>query len=405
MSEQLVAAHPSSRPYLSGSQECPRLFGEVQEKLGIGGFVSWEPQDFMVHELPKYWPSGEGEHCMALILKVGKTTEEAIHTIAESSGISRQDIGYAGRKDKQALTTQWVTAPCKPEQLFSRDEDVHIIKALSHRQKMRLGHNHGNLFSIRISDLAKNSDLDLEIARLRKGIPNYFGTQRFGKAWYTKKPTADYSPPLSVNGQILQDPDNLARDNVDRALQFLERSIHSPRKRPAGKQKRDFKLALSALQSALFNLWIGERIHDGLVDCVIEGDVCRKREGGTFYSTDPELDTLRLQNGEIDVLGPMFGPKLFPAQGYALERELSLYKRWGLDEEQRNALGKFWRGDRRPTLLVPQNVNFIETRDTGQRDLRLSFILPSGSFATTLLGSLIDPNRESFQRGDSKCRG
>lgn len=399
MSEQLVAAHPSSRPYLPGSQECPRLLAGGQENMGIGGVVSWAAQDFMVHELPKYWPSGEGEHCMALILKVGKTTEEAIRTIAESSGISSQDMGYAGRKDKQALTTQWVTAPCRPEQLISTDENIHIIKAVSHRQKMKLGHNYGNLFSICISDLADNVDIDLEINRLCRGIPNYFGTQRFGKAWYAKRPPVDYQPPLSAHGKVLQDPDNPARDNVDRALHFLDRSIQSPKRRPAGKQKRDFKLALSALQSALFNLWVGERIHDGLVDCVIEGDVCRKREGGTFYSTDPTLDTLRLQNGEIDVLGPMFGPKLFPAQGIALEREQSLYKRWGLNEEQRTALGKFWRGDRRPALLIPQNVSFRKSGEGKQTNLSLQFILPAGSFATTLLGSLIDPSRESFQRG------
>jgi len=399
-SEHLLEAHPSSRPYLSGSRLCPRLFSRSSNMSGVGGFVSWEPRDFMVHELPKYLPSGEGEHCMTHILKVGKTTEEAIASIAEGSGVTVHDIGYAGRKDKKALTTQWISLLCAPEQVKSNDEDVCILGTYPHRQKMKLGHNYGNLFTILISDIDTDIDLNAEINSIRRGIPNYFGTQRFGRPWYENRPEEGYSPPIDHDGKVLQDPDNPARDNVDRALLFLEKSINQTnRRRPSGKQKRDVKLALSALQSALFNLWVGERIRDELVDQVIEGDVCRKREGGTFYSTDPKVDTERLQRGEIDVLGPMFGPKLFPAQGYALQREESLYENWGLDGDRRNALGKFWRGDRRPALLTPQNLTVKEAYTADKRNLYVSFILPAGSFATTLLGALIDPTQETFHRG------
>ena len=191
-----------------------------------------------------------------------------------------------------------------------------------------------------------------------------------------------------------------ARDNVDRAFMFLER-FADHRRRPNSKQKRDVKLALSALQSALFNLWIGERIHDKLINKVIEGDVCRKQGGGTFYSTDPDLDTQRLQAGEIMVLGPMLGPKLFPAQGQAKAREEALYQKWGINESMRSALGKFWRGDRRPLLLKPQALNYslekaCETQS--KSNLRVSFILPSGSFATAIIAALINPEIERFQR-------
>ena len=398
MQGSLTEAHPSSRPYLPGSILCPRLFDSDQSLVGVGGRVSLQAEDFMVHEIPKYFPSGEGEHCMVHILKSNRTTDEAVKAIAEGTGVLDKDIAYAGRKDKYALTTQWLSVPCPVEQLKSSDDQVMLLSAYPHRQKMRLGHNLGNLFSILISDIPQESSISLEIERIKKGLPNYFAEQRFGRAWYEKRPTEGYQPPQAHDGIILQDPENRARDNVDRAFMFLERFVDTKR-RPNSKQKRDVKLALSALQSALFNLWIGERIQDDLINQVIEGDVCRKQEGGTFYSTDPELDTQRLLAGEIMVLGPMLGPKLFPAQGRAKAREEALYQKWGLNESMRSALGKFWRGDRRPLLLKPRALNHtLEKGVEDQVNLRVSFILPSGSFATAIMAALIDPSTERFER-------
>ena len=401
MAEPLLEAHPSSRPYLPGSNHCPHLYNDVshQDQLGLGGFVSNAPEHFMVHELPKYMPSGDGEHTMVLILKYMLSTEEAISKIASATGVMSSDIGYSGRKDKYAIATQWLSLPCLPEQVKSGDPNVFILQAVAHKNKLRLGHNAGNLFNILISDIRNPERVEDELERLKKGIPNYFGTQRFGRPFYEKKPTEGYQPPISPNGVILQDPLNPARDNVDRALIFLDRFHQKKNQRVNGKKKREIKLALSALQSALFNLWIGQRLHDGLIDQVIMGDVCRKVEGGTFYSTDPELDTARLVNGEIDILGPMVGPKLFPAQAEAREREEALYQSWGLTEARRNGLGKIWRGDRRPIKLRPQHLQgALESQLDETFDLRLRFSLPSGSFATNLLGALISPESQVFLR-------
>ena len=131
--KSLIDTHPDIRPYLPGLSTCPRQWSSIDERTtpqvfeGVGGYVSSLSGDFYVHEIPKYFPSGEGEHTMALILKVGRTTEDAIQTLALGSGVSAQDIGYSGRKDKQALTTQWISLPTSPDQVCSLDEQVVIL--------------------------------------------------------------------------------------------------------------------------------------------------------------------------------------------------------------------------------------------------------------------------------------
>ena len=407
--EALTTQHPLSRLYLPGSDHCPLSFtgqADLSGTLGIGGFVSLLAEDFLVHELPKYPPSGSGEHTMAWVLKSARTTDEAVKALAAGSGVSPQDIGFAGRKDRDALTTQWFTIPVVPSDVRSCDDQVCILKAIPHKQKLKLGHNEGNLFTIRVREIAFPERLEEALERVSVGIPNYFGPQRFGRPFYRTRPDEGYHPPQDEYGKVLQDPNNPARDNIDRAFLLLDKASVTRGRGIRGKRKREDKLILSALQSALFNLWIGERIRDGLAQKVILGDVCRKTEGGTFYSQDPQLDTERLKRGEIFVLGPMIGPKLFPARDEALEREESLFYRWGITESHRATMAKSWRGDRRPLLLRPYHLHAQqETSSDGCHHVRLTFSLRSGSFATSILAALIDPQkpfRRVSMRSDSE---
>jgi tRNA pseudouridine13 synthase len=398
----LTEAHPLARPYLAGSALCPMGSG-WQGFEGVGGRVTTDAAHFRVHERLTYPPSGEGAHALALVMKEGRTTEEAVSALAAASGVVASEIGYAGRKDKSALTTQWVTLPCAPERVRSEDPQVVVISAAAHGQKLKLGNLSGNVFSIFLSDLARPALLGEGLSLLRgEGLPNYFGPQRFGKTWYPVRPPEGYAPPLGADGLPAQDPHNIARDNVDRALALLS----APPRGGKGKT-RDAQLLLSSLQSALFNLWLGERVRDGLAGRVIEGDVCRKVTGGTFTSSEPEVDTARLERGEIEVLGPLVGPKLFPARGEALAREESLYERWGLTPALRAAMGKAWRGDRRAATLRPLGLRARFEREAGDaqgggaQGVWLHFALPSGAFATTLLGALVDP-RALFRREEAQ---
>lgn len=390
-SRTLIDEHPLARPYLAGTQDCPILSPSGERLLGIGGRLAHGVDRFFVHERPLYRASGIGSHSLVHILKVGRSTDEALEAIAQASALKIEDLGFAGRKDRDALSTQWISAPCLPENICSNDPDVVILSATPHEQKLKLGHLAGNLFSIFIDDLVVTKSMAITLDQLKDGIPNYFGPQRFGRPWYATPLTEEQTHPVDLDGRFCQDPSNLARDNVDRALDLLKQ----PEKQGRKVNKRLHKLTLSALQSALFNLWLGARLQDGLGQSVVEGDVCRKLGGGTFNSSDPDEDTARLLRGEIEVLGPLIGPKLFPARSVAKEREEDLYQRWGLYDDLRTRMGRSWRGDRRAMILRPLGLRTRQEKN----GIWLSFALPAGSFATTIAGAVINP-MEAFRRGE-----
>ena len=366
---QLTTTTAQVRPYLAGNDYCPLRLREYQ---GIGGYLSNLPEHFVVHERALFLPDGSGEHTYILLQKKGDTTTYAINALSKALGISPRDIGYAGRKDRHAITTQWMSVPVEVPESIVLPDSMSVLVARRHSRKLKLGNLKGNRFNIYLSDITQDDQLLYQhIEALNNGVPNYFGRQRFGKLFST---VASEDDP-----QV-----NHMKDNVDRALDLL----HRPKQRV-----RDPKMLLSALQSALFNLWVGERISDGLFSQVIEGDVCRKIGGGTFTSDNPIEDSQRLKRGEIDILGPLVGKKMFPTKGYAKEREEALFHRWGIDEALRSILPKFWRGERRVMSIRPEKLTWNRS-DGG---IWLNFSLPKGAYATTLLTELYQ-GEEPFER-------
>ncbi len=345
--------------YLANSKACPLI---CQDLPGIGGVVYNRPEDFYVHEIPSYLPTGEGQHYMALMLKRDYSTYEALWKVAKATSVNIDEIGYAGRKDRYGITTQWITLPKMPVQ--PDIEDIKLLGWGKHRNKLKLGHLIGNRFEIRISkpNLSASNEEEMNrfhahIKHLLLGFPNYFGGQRFGKE----------------------------RDNIDQAFALLS----NPKKRV-----RDPQILISALQSAMFNDWLGRRIKDGLWDQVILGDICRKTSGGgPFYVTDVALENERFKNGEIEILGPMIGPKIFEAKDDALARERIVIEDWGISEKEMGIIGKFWEGDRRPARIQAKDFSYSWDQD----DLWVKFTLPKGSFATVFLTELIKPENAFYR--------
>ena len=129
---------------------------------------------------------------------------------------------------------------------------------------------------------------------------------------------------------------------------------------------------VSAIQSAVFNAWLGERISDTLFDRVLAGDILRKREtGGLFVAEDVEIDQVRLESGEIDVCGPLFGPKMKQGQDQARTREEEWISRLALTNDIRKVLAKFGAGGRRLARIIP--INF--TAEVDGTDLLFSFLI------------------------------
>jgi tRNA pseudouridine13 synthase len=283
------------------------------------------------------------------VRKRGLETSEAARLLAEAAGVDPRDVGYAGRKDKHAVTTQWLSLPREP--VDPGDERLQILEVARHPHKLRTGHVRGNRFAIRVRDVdaAAAERLPALRERLLAGVPNYFGTQRFGH-----------------EGRSLGDAARILRNA----------------------RVRDPRFAASVAQSAVFNRWLGDRVADGRLHALVPGDVLRKREtGGMFASADAEADAPRVAAGEVDPAGPMPGARMMPASGEAAERERRALEALAFDEQALRQLGRFAPGTRRVARLVPAD---LDLRLDGA-DLVAAFTLPSGSYATVVLGELVHP--------------
>jgi len=324
---------------------------------GSGGRVKAAPEDFRVDEIPAYLPQGEGPHLWLRVEKRGLTTREVVRTLARILGVPDREVGYAGLKDRAAVSTQWLSFPSsrKPEPATLAGDGWQVLEVSRHANKLRTGHLRGNRFRtlVRGGDLGR-ARACVDALALR-GFPNFFGAQRFG----AEGKNAD----------------------LGRALILGE---DEPAARRAGRDRFLRRLVLSAWQSRLFNTWLSERLADGLFARALEGDVMKKLDtGGIFVCEDPAIDEPRVAAFELSPAGPMFGHKLRPASGEALRREERLLANEGVALADLARGGGETEGTRRAGRL-PLRVELSAAGDGYWAD----FELPRGSYATVVLGEL-----------------
>jgi tRNA pseudouridine13 synthase len=290
------------------------------------------------------------------IEKRGLTTPQAVERLATSLGARAEAAGWAGLKDKHAVTRQWVSLhhPATPSATELESEGLRVLEVARHGNKLRTGHLRGNRFSLRLADVPPEHDARAQeaLAELsRHGLPNYYGAQRFGQA-----------------GRNLHD-----------AYAWLVEGGRAPGK-PFLR-----KLLVSALQSALFNASLGARLERGALATALEGDVLRKEDtGGLFVSDDLQADAERVARWEISPTGPMFGARMKCPRGAALALESEVLTRWGVDADCWARAGKFGEGTRRAVRVRAERMQC--TRRAA--DLVLEFDLPRGSYATVLVEEL-----------------
>jgi tRNA pseudouridine13 synthase len=324
---------------------------------GIGGRIKQAPEDFEVEEIPAYEPSGEGEHLFLWIEKRGMGAEFFQRQVAKRLGLPTGEVGTAGLKDRHAVTRQFVSVPAAVEaNLASLEGDgIRLLRHARHGNKLKPGHLHGNRFRILIRDADRGHDAALQsiLERVRgEGLPNYYGTQRFGRDAETARLGLDL---LAGKAKKMRSP-------------FLR------------------KLALSAVQSLLFNAYLTQRLADGLMRRVLPGDVMAKwPAGGMFNAEDVAVEQERFDRRETVPAGPMFGRKTFPAKSEAAEREASILAAAGFTKESFEGFGKLLQGTRRHNLIYLNELSAIWEED----GLRLAFALPAGSYATVLLREIM----------------
>jgi tRNA pseudouridine13 synthase len=332
---------------------------------GTGGVIR-HPEDFIVEELPAYLPQGEGEHVFAWIEKRLLTTPKAVEILARHVGASSRDCGYAGMKDKHAVTRQWISLPVGTDERAlarfdfipqdeSLGEQLRVLEVRRHKNKLRTGHLRGNRFCVRLRELDVDENegekrASHAICVLERGMPNYFGAQRFG-----------------ARG-----------NNAQFAREILAGSARPPR------DKRRRRLIASALQSELFNALLAKRLSEGRLFTMFDGDVLQKRDsGGLFVSEARSVDQKRLDERKVTTTGPLWGPRTPLARGGSEAEifEAGLLERSGLSVADFERFGRDARGGRRPLFVIPARLAVLRA-DGG---LELQFELSAGSYATTLI--------------------
>ena len=361
---------------------------------------------FQVEELPVYATSGQGEHLFVRIEKRGITSEDAARRLARAFRVERRDVGFAGRKDRHAVARQWLSVRTPSSEFPGgyQDASLRVLELQRHRNKLRLGHLHGNRFRLGL-ELEPRHDAVLQRALERvqhQGLLHRFGAQRFGwnganlavaRHWATER----YGEAV----ELVIDPDGgwVTADPLPerRPAGYAARCLDSLRHRPGdyaaalratGPTFR--KLIASAAQSAVFNAVLDARVDAGLLFELREGDVARAGRGAPFLCKSERLEALNreVQPGDLKVTatGPLPGKHCLLARKGIHEQELEWSAVTQVDWAW-FAPGALLAspGERRPLLVRVLEPPRLE-RDGEQ--VWLELCLPRGAYATELLGQI-----------------
>lgn len=317
--------------------------------------IRTENADFIVQEILPFSPTGEGEHHLVHIQKSGLNTNQVVDMLAKFANVHPKEVTYAGQKDKNALTEQWfgVRIPGKETPKWDKlnQTNLTVLNSSRHSKKLRIGALLGNRFKLTLRNVSDINDVEQRLSVIaNQGVPNYFGEQRFGH-----------------NGK------NLA----------LGRNMLNGGRKVKDRKKRS--LFLSAVRSNIFNLVVSHRLAQSKVHGM-DGD-CVMLSGSKSFFVAPVWDQTmaeRLQSKDIQLSAPLWGrgEMLATADAGALELEaLNGFEQdlKGLEEAGLNQ-------ERRSLLLEPQGLKW-QADDT---TLVLEFMLPAGSYATSVLRELVN---------------
>lgn len=400
---------PGPLPYLTAALE------------GIGGQIKQRLDDFRVEEIPAYEPCGEGTHLYLRVTKAGITTPEAVSRLARFLKVRPPDIGTAGLKDARAVTVQRMSVEHVEASAAARFRDpaMRVVVEGRHGNKLRKGHLRGNRFDIRIRGV---SDEHLPAARAvldvlaRRGVPNYFGPQRFG----ARGDTAALGECMVRNdlegflaiflGRPRPDdhPDcRAARDAFDvgqyaRALKRWPWAYQNERKallaykkrqRPAAAlaviDKRMKRLYVSAFQSLMFNEVLARRIET--LDRVFVGDLAEKADSGAVFPVEDEpAERSRAEAFEISPTGPVVGHRSRLAGGEPGRIEAEVLASHDITPDEFRHVGSLSpKGTRRALRFALGGPRLAAGEDDDGAFLELTFSAPSGCYATVALREIM----------------
>ena len=394
---------------------------------GVGGRIKVRPEDFLVDEVSLYDPSGAGEHLYLGVQKTGVSHVEMISHLRRHFDVQRRAIGFAGMKDKAAITRQTVSIHFPPDRPMPgpiKHERIEVLWTKRHTNKIRLGHLAGNRFSIRIREVepVRVTVLHRVLAHLEQvGIPNYFGSQRFGyrcnnhllgllllrQDWSGMVAellgsTGTPFPEFQLERRTLFDEGRYQeaaamwtpadRNELAVIKAFAEGRTGGSAVRAVGSAALSFWI--SSLQSAVFNRVLDRRLDDETLARFIEGDLAWKHDNGAVFAvtadelSKPEL-TRRIEAGEVSPSGPLWGRGMTRAAGAVEAVERGALVAVGLIEEDLQREPARLKGARRPLRVPVRNAAADAGADEHGPYIRVAFDLPAGAYATVVLRELM----------------
>ena len=330
----------------------PVTLSQLQGLARPAALIKVLPEDWRVTEELERSFADSGEHYYLYVRKRCLSTIPVANRLAKAFDVPAMDVGFAGMKDKHAVTEQWfsVRQPTNDKDLdlsglnqIEGDEEIQVLDSRRDTRKLRRGEHQANHFSIVLRGLGADLDLPLLQRRLEAGGPNYFGPQRFG------------------------------RHNIADAFHWLRHRRDRGKSRRISQQQKGWHL--SVLRSWVFNQLLAGRVQDGTWQTCIDGDdvaLCQSRQTNVPF-------------------GPLWGRGRNTLSGEALKcQQRCMTSVSTPDEEQTLAevcqALEFAGVDRglRPLVVTPWNVSV--THDPSEDAISLRFSLPVGAYATVLLG-------------------
>lgn len=322
------------------------------------GILKANPEDFVVVEDLGFEPDGEGEHILVRILKNGCNTRFVADALAKFLKIHAREVSFAGQKDKHAVTEQWLCARVPgntmPDLSAFELEGCKVLQYARHKRKLRLGALQGNAFTLVLREVSDRADVEARLQAISdKGVPNYFGAQRFG----------------------------IGGSNLQGALRWAQ-SAAPVRDR----NKRSFWL--SAARSALFNQIVNERLKKTDFNQVVDGDALQLAGRGSWFVASEE-ERVELQ-ARVDAKTLMITAALPGSGDWGTQRAALAFEQQAVadaPELQSLLVREKVEAARRAMLLYPQKLCWNWWDDV---TVELRFWLPAGSFATSVVRELIN---------------
>lgn len=326
----------------------------------LTGVLRQQPEDFFVDEDIGFAAEGAGEHVFLRVEKRGANTEFVAKELARFAGIAPEAVSYAGLKDRHAVTRQTFSlhlpGKADPDWTVLQHDEFRVLQALRHNRKLKRGALRGNRFVLRARGITGDRTVAERVlaAISARGVPNYFGEQRFGR-----------------------DGGNLDKARALFAGKRLPRHLHG--------------ILISSARSAIFNSVLAQRVASGSWEQALDGEVWMLDGSHSVFGPEPLTPELQRRVSEFDIhpTGPLWGRGELRSQGVVADIERQALEllpglAQGLEREG-------LRQERRSLRLMPTELSWRWL----DGDLELSFSLPAGSYATVVVRELLGSNREN----------